>query len=167
MPITPPSPDEALAILRDTQSRADVLRHELGQSVPTAIPSVVNCEFCPVRQLCREYWEPSFRAPQRHAVPELLDPTAEDLGVFDLEVRLAGARWNGPNEFVFAEDDERLVCVIPPRLLPAAAKACHAVRLLRVSARKEGRVTRILWSDASEAFWLRMPDPRLVTSKST
>lgn len=165
VPITPPSPDEALAILRDTQSRAEVLRGQLGQSVPTAAPSVENCEFCSVRQLCREYWEPTFRTPQRYVVADLLDPTAGDVAAFDLEVRLAGARWNGPNEFVLVDDDERLVCVIPPRLLPADARGFHAVRLLRVSARREGHVTRILWLDASEAFWLRVADPRLVAAK--
>jgi RecB family exonuclease len=53
---------EMRALARDVDARAAVAQKEVSVMPPMARPSPEACGFCPVRQLCPEYWTPSGQA---------------------------------------------------------------------------------------------------------
>lgn len=78
-----------------TRSQLDVLELEIisrtrvayslaQQSPPPAFPSIHKCEFCPVRQLCDEYWTPQVQQMIAQEVEHELPSAGEYL--VDLEI---------------------------------------------------------------------------------
>jgi hypothetical protein len=60
----PAPPEEGLRDLeRAIESRIAAADADVAADMPKAIPSVENCSFCQVRQLCTEYWEQIVPAP--------------------------------------------------------------------------------------------------------
>lgn len=54
------------------------------QTPPPAVPSIHNCGYCPVRQLCSDYWTPQVQQLLAQEVLRELPVTNEDL--IDLEI---------------------------------------------------------------------------------
>jgi hypothetical protein len=63
--VTVPAPaEDQLQALREAyEARIASAEAEIFTPMPTAVTGPENCGFCPVRQLCREYWEEVAPAP--------------------------------------------------------------------------------------------------------
>ena len=57
VPIGPPSEPDLMTLEQDLVQRGEAARRALGQRPPEARPSVENCRYCGVRQLCDAYWQ--------------------------------------------------------------------------------------------------------------
>ena len=79
-----PSPAELAALEQDLVARADVARRSVASESPEARPSLDNCSFCGVKQLCDDYWAASTQRQIAGARPP------EKGSYRDVEVMIAG-----------------------------------------------------------------------------
>jgi hypothetical protein len=74
--IPAPTAAELQDLERELVVRRDAARRAVSGPRPEARPTLDNCRFCGVRQLCREYWE---TATQRALAPEHTNPRFTDV----------------------------------------------------------------------------------------
>ena len=79
-----PSPAELAALEQDLVTRAEVARRSVASESPEARPSLDNCSFCGVKQLCDDYWTASTQRQIAGARPPERD------GYRDVEVMVTG-----------------------------------------------------------------------------
>ena len=84
VPVAAPSPAEIAALEQDLVTRAEVARRSVASESPEARPSLDNCSFCGVKQLCDDYWTVSTQRQIAAARPPEKD------GYRDVEVMVTG-----------------------------------------------------------------------------
>jgi len=144
--------DQAAAAqaLDSVRRRIDQCLHDLRTAPPVARPQVDICRHCAVRQLCTAYWNSPETAELR------IDSTTPFGEWKDLDLNISHALWDddgfsitpGPNQTT------ALYCRVPSRYRPQQPRF-SSVRLLGVAVRPVGPAAEVVWSAASEAFWLR------------
>jgi hypothetical protein len=83
--VVEPLTDSQLNILeQEIISRTQIALDLTQQTPPPAKPNINNCGFCPVRQLCDDYWTPQMQ--QLLAQEALRELSAADEHLIDLEV---------------------------------------------------------------------------------
>lgn len=90
--ISPLSTSEIKDFARILSTRTSVALTEIARDEPVAKPSVTNCCFCSVRQMCSTYWDQSVQ-DQLYSQQERQTGARSESNV-DLEVRLMAS--NGP-----------------------------------------------------------------------
>jgi hypothetical protein len=84
--IDAPTPSELESLESELIDRRKAATADVGRRPPEARPSVDNCRFCSVRQLCEDYWQ-----SQRFVGP---DAGAPDASFADLEVSIGRRHGN-------------------------------------------------------------------------
>lgn len=84
-----PTSEQLSALIAELRSRTTNAVHCVSQRPPSARPSIENCRFCGVKQLCSEYWIPDI---QRRVQPD-----SGVGGYADLQVRIAAR--HGPTSW--------------------------------------------------------------------
>lgn len=110
---------------------------------PDARPSVQNCRFCGVRQLCDEYWKPTTQQRLHQSKEESGEPSAQNL--VDIEVNIIEQR--GPSSWD--------AIIMSYGALPSGAKVMLRLSeadLTRQTVFKRREQVRIL-----DAYWLEKP----------
>ena len=88
VPVAVPSPGELAALEQDLVTRSEAARRSLAAESPEAKPSLDNCSFCGVKQLCDDYWTVSTQRLIAGARPPEKD------GYRDVEVMVTGRHGN-------------------------------------------------------------------------
>jgi hypothetical protein len=82
--VAAPSLGELAALERDLVARAEAARRSVASDSPEAKPSLENCGFCGVKQLCDDYWTVD---PQRQLARTR---TSEKDSYRDVEITITG-----------------------------------------------------------------------------
>jgi PD-(D/E)XK nuclease superfamily len=145
-----------------TQLRASVGEavKALKEEPPVARPNQEHCQFCPVRQLCPEYWIASATVQCRWTAERISEAyNGGELIWRDLEIDVAAAEDFG-NGFatdvpgnLSPEHRVRVLASVPSQAWPGPIAAEKRVRLLTVGLRREGSALRVVFSPRSEVFW--------------
>jgi hypothetical protein len=90
--VEPPTAAELDALERELIERRQAAAKALSANPPQARPSIDNCQYCSVRHLCEEYWQP---ATARALAPATLGTSA----FTDLQMSIVGrhgpSSWDG------------------------------------------------------------------------
>jgi len=89
--VAAPSTTQLNALERDLVARRAAARLAASTRPPEARPTVENCRFCEVRQLCDAYWDPAIGSTPRDSWDE---PGLVDLEITIVE-RHGAASWDG------------------------------------------------------------------------
>jgi CRISPR/Cas system-associated exonuclease Cas4 (RecB family) len=157
-------PTELAMELESLRARVTAAQRALEQRPPPARPDATRCQFCPVRQLCDEYWRSGATAENRWHIRDLTAPNETLNGQWhDLHLDLVGAESMGDGFSVrLGESDTttdpdqplvRLTCSVPLRFQNPQWKASSFARLLNVGLKRTGVALRVIWSRHSELFW--------------
>ena len=123
--VAAPNVEELRHLEKDLRGRTKAALSDVQMERPEARPSPENCEYCPVRQLCEDYWEWCSQG----------FPRGESLEWTDVQIRLLGqhgpSSWDG---IVESGPGLRIGGVILLRLrdLPFELHPGQRVRLLNV-----------------------------------
>jgi len=60
-----PSAEESAKLIKELQVRTATVLQEVAQRPLPAHPSIENCRFCGVKQLCLPYWSPDMQQPMQ------------------------------------------------------------------------------------------------------
>ncbi len=149
------------------RARVETVCADLRHVPPTARPAADTCAFCPVRQLCPEYWVSPATADARWTRDRIerlvsdADRAVIDWRDLELDLRHAEEAGGGFSVVVsFSADDGstdrdaiRLLCSVPVKFHPGALRAVRRARLLGVGLKRDGGALHVVWSRNSEAFW--------------
>ena len=148
-------------------SEADALRGRLHAAaatlkvpLPVAKPDVEICKFCPVRQLCDEYWL-SPRTRTLRLTDEVLatvwNGEAEKpvWGDFELTLCFCTGSAERIHSTWTAPDGQQvpLVCPIPSAFHPSQWQDFSIVRIVSCGIRRDADTLRVLTSSRTEFFW--------------
>lgn len=129
----------------------------LAEPPPPARPAVETCTFCPVRQLCPEYWQASATRPLRTA-PGLNQSPALGPPMRDVELTHLPDHWkpgDSLNGIAEAAEIGPTRVNLPRTLCPEeGAQAVSGVRLLQVLLLSHEDGTEVRRTSATEAFWI-------------
>jgi len=127
-----PAPDEAALVEIREALCAEIAQAEieLKQTYGEARPSVENCQFCPVRQLCDEYWQAEETRALRLSPAEADDEILTDVQ-FDVEAREIGLH---TTMFTGTASGGQVRAVIPTTLLAVEPEMIISLRLLNIRA---------------------------------
>ena len=144
------------------QERVNAATHALQQSLPPAIPQVETCMFCPVRQLCADYWTAPTTIPLRLPLVDSSGKDGPEILLRDMEIVFTrGVIQNGelltqnlgfPLSLPLLES-KPVRMSIPPRFLPGDLSTVRRVRLLGVALHIEMNTIRVQTTIRSEVFW--------------
>jgi len=146
------------------QQRISVVQADFSLNPPPARPSPENCQLCPVRQLCTEYWHAPETSEYRWTVEPIRQISAgEDITEWrDIELGLTNAvitehgftvDLNIPVSTNTHTFPVRLVCNVPAKFNAGLKVRPHKVKLLSVGLKREGTAIRVIHSSLSEMFW--------------
>lgn len=152
---------EPVAVPTDNemQATADALRHEIDSiekdvavGKPEARPSVDNCRYCSVRQLCSDYWACSAAEPLRlgPTTPMLESPQWVDVEFGSLPERTVSNSYVGEG---FVERFEAVDVRIGFSHVVAGRKPIRA-RILNALVQVRGGRWSVSAGPGSEAFWI-------------
>lgn len=82
--VEPPTGSQLDILEQEIIARTNIVLNLARQTPPPAVPNINNCRYCPVRQLCDDYWTPQVQQILAQEVLRELPATGEDL--IDLEV---------------------------------------------------------------------------------
>jgi hypothetical protein len=82
--VEPPTNSQLDALEQEIISRTKIALGLVRQTPPPALPNINNCGYCPVRQLCDDYWTPRVQQTLAQEVMRELPAAGEHL--IDLEV---------------------------------------------------------------------------------
>ena len=129
----------------------------LAEPPPPARPAVETCSFCPVRQLCPEYWQASVTRPLRTA-PEKDQSPALGPPMRDVELTHLPDHWKpggSLNGIAEAAEIGPARVNLPRTLCPEeGAQPVSGVRLLQVILLSHEDGTEIRRTIATEAYWM-------------
>jgi CRISPR/Cas system-associated exonuclease Cas4 (RecB family) len=160
--IEPLSSVELKTFTEDILLRTAVVRDEISKIEPVAIPSLENCSYCPVRQLCSDYWTEDT---QRFLTAEKnVQSSNQQKNNIDIEVQLEDATadhiWHARAVMSGIIEPQTLLLI---RFAPTAPqlsnelKAGQNLRLLNVNlidhADEESSLTSITTNWQSEIFF--------------
>lgn len=146
------------------QRRISSVQAEFSFSPPPARPSPGNCQLCPVRQLCAEYWQAAETVEYRWDVESIKKLNAgEDIAEWrDIELILSNVvitehgfkvDLNIPTSTNHPSTTVRLICNVPAKFKGGMSLKPYKARILNVSLQREGSAIRIIQSPLSEMFW--------------
>lgn len=147
---------EANALRRRLQS----VSAALNMPLPIARPDVEICKFCPVRQLCDEYW----RSPQTRAL-RLSDEILATIwngesekpvwGDFDLILQFCTGSPERIHSIWTNSDGQQvpLVCPIPSAFHPGQWQDFSIVRIVSCGIRRDAGTLRVFSGSRTEFFW--------------
>lgn len=154
--VTLPNHQELIETERTIRCELDAIARDLANArvAPAARPSKSTCQYCPVRQLCNEYWESPLTQPLRYPP----DNTAEGKAVFvDAELAELPTTWQVGRGLIGEVDGQVLGHVkvaIPAALCPSSGSPRPVrARLLSATVRRKGDDVSVTTNAASEVFW--------------
>lgn len=140
--IVPISGSEVNDFIAEVQRRTNSARNKISQSIPEAITSIENCDYCSVRQLCSAYWTNETqrfldeeKSLQLTSVPKI----NIDIEIL-LEDSIAEYLWNARTLICGSLEPETplVVCFAPTTLqIPIVLKSGLRLRLLDVHLLKQ------------------------------
>lgn len=128
--------------------RTKVALNLAQQTPPPAMPNMHNCEYCPVRQLCDEYWTPQVQQILAQEVLRELPAPADYL--IDLEVN------NLEQQTLLSWNADVLLC----RALPARSKIL--IRLSEPTSLLENILNKSTKIRILDAFLINHPEDEVV-----
>jgi len=147
----------------EIQQRVNAAILALQRKLPPAIPKAETCAFCPVRQLCTDYWTAPSTIPLRLSSGDGMGKDDHEVLFRDLEIDFSqGVIQNGelliqnhrlPPSLPMLESKPVRVA-IPLRFLPGDLSTVRRVRLLGVVPHIEPNVIRVQTTIRSEIFWV-------------
>jgi hypothetical protein len=154
--IAVPGPDELAVAVDGLRAEIAAIDHALNGSPPPARPALETCRYCPVRQLCDEFWAfPSTDVLRRPTAQEAW----EGATVFR-DVRLTGLPpgWAPGQPFAGTAEAEGIGPVavsLESRFCPGAREERpREGRLLQAQLRFRDGAWALRGSASTEAFWL-------------
>lgn len=152
-----PSETNLAEIADQLRSELDGIRQALVSPPPPAQPSVEACRYCPVRQLCDDYWTSPATVPLR-AAQNPVDPSASQQPVFrDVCVSRLPSHWSSGQALsgkVEAADVGPITLSIGERFVPGQTEPTPtACRLLNVMLVYSDNSWTVNLTSASEVFW--------------
>jgi hypothetical protein len=151
-----PSSKDLFATEQSIRSEVNAIARDLAnsESGPVARPSETVCQYCPVRQLCNEYWESS----ETQAFRRLPDSLAEGKAVLmDVELAAIPTTWQVGRGFMGDVEAQALGHVkvsIPAALCPSAGSPRPVrARLLSATVKCSGGILTVTTNSVSEVFW--------------
>jgi len=151
-----PSNQELLESQMSIRSEITAITRDLANSgvAPPALPSESACQYCPVRQMCNEYWVSQLTQPLRF----LPDNMAEGKAIFmDVELAELPRTWQlgrGLMGDVKAQGLGHVKVSIPAAACPPSGSLTPVrVRLLGATVKRIGNDLTVTTNAASEVFW--------------
>lgn len=159
--IPPLSSDEIGNFIDEVKQRTDLAKSQILQPVPEAKPSVANCSYCSVRQLCSAFWSQDtqeFLHEERSLLPASQKKNNLDIEI-ELENSIAKHIWRAKTLICgrLAPDTKLLVRFAPESVqVPVELKSGMRLRLLEINLieqlDEEVSVQTIIAGLQSEAF---------------
>jgi hypothetical protein len=147
----------------DLATRAEALRNEIvainsaiETPPPPASPSVDNCRYCPVRQICPDYWVSTATQPLR-GPPADADGENGQPSIQDIRLNVLPAHWQPGRTLTGQAEADNFGAVevsLPGRLTPSQDDhRPDAARVLLATLIKTNAGWTIRPTVATEVFW--------------
>lgn len=132
--VHPPSPAELQDLAAELAKRTDDAARATSHWPAPAIPSVEHCRFCPVRQLCPSYWQPSTlkRLTLEASASDEIDRSMVDVEA-DVTKRLGERLWEAVicSSGVLADGTKVTLRTMPAdRIAEAVLRSSKRVRII-------------------------------------
>jgi hypothetical protein len=140
----------------ETRYRARVVMAKNSVSSEVrALPAVLICEYCPVRQLCETYWSSCETEPLQWKVAGIESDRCDRWK--DLEIKLNECTVTEniiQTDFLGCDGSPvKLRCVVPAKYMASKSEQDTSLRLLNVLIRRDNVQVEVVWGSASEAYW--------------
>jgi CRISPR/Cas system-associated exonuclease Cas4 (RecB family) len=151
----PDALDEAVDALR---AEIEDAKGRLQSGPPEARPDVERCRYCPVRQLCDDFWKSPCTAELRLIGEDGVSRNQLSNSFGDVQLNQIGTSRRTDGALfgeAFADGIGAVRVRIGAHLCPAATDTVVSARILAAKMTEEDGVLVITTTTATEAFWLK------------